>query len=66
MKNIRKITAFMLAFAAIALSACENGGNEAVTEASSETVTASEETAVTEAEETTAESTETTVSKESS
>lgn len=40
MKNIRKITAFMLAFAAIALSACGNGGNEAVTEASDETVTA--------------------------
>lgn len=66
MKNIRKITAFMLAFAAIALSACGDGGNEAVTEASSETVTASEETAVTEPEKTTAESTETTVSEESS
>ena len=66
MKNIRKITAFMLAFAAIALSACGNGGNEAVTETTSETVTASEETAVTEPEETTAESTETTVSEESS
>lgn len=66
MKNIRKITAFMLAFATIALSACGNGGNEAVTEASSETVTASEETAVTEPEETTAESTETTVSEKSS
>lgn len=65
MKNIRKITAFMLAFAAIALSACGNGGNEAVTEDSSETVTASEETTVTEPEETTAESTETTVSEES-
>lgn len=63
MKNIRKITAFMLAFAAIALSAC---GSEAVTEDSSETITASEETTVTEPEETTAESTETTVSEESS
>lgn len=63
MKNIRKITAFMLAFAAIALSAC---GNEAVTETSSETVTASEESTVTETEETTAESTETSVSEESS
>ena len=66
MKNIRKITAFMLAFAAIALSACGDGGNEAVTETTPETVTASEETAVTEPEETTAESTETTVSEESS
>lgn len=66
MKNIRKITAFILAFAAIALSACGSGGNEAVTEASSETVTASEETSVTEAEETTAESTETSVSEENS
>lgn len=54
----------MLAFAAIALSACGNGGNEAVTETTPETVTASEETAVSEAEETTAESTETTVSEE--
>lgn len=66
MKNIRKITAFMLAFAAIALSACGSGENEAVTETTPETVTASEETAVSEAEETTAESTETTVSEESS
>lgn len=66
MKNIRKITAFILAFAAIALSACGNGESEAVTEASSETVTASEETVVTESEKTTAESTETTVSEESS
>ena len=63
MKNIRKITAFMLAFAAIALSACGNGGKEAVTETTTETVTASEETAVSEAEETTAESTETTVNE---
>lgn len=54
MKNIRKITAFMLAFAAVALSACGNDGNEAVTETTPETVTASEETAVTEPEETTA------------
>lgn len=63
MKNIRKITAFMLAFAAIALSACGNDGKEAVTETSPETVTASEETTVTEPEETTAESTETTVNE---
>ncbi len=66
MKNIRKITAFMLAFAAVALSACGDGGNEAVTETTPETVTASEGTAVTEPEGTTAESTETTVSEESS
>lgn len=56
MKNKRKIAAFMLAFAAIALSACGNGGNGTVTETTPETVTASEETTVTEAEETTAES----------
>ena len=55
----------MLAFAAIALSACGNGGKEAVTETSPETVTASEETTVTEPEETTAESTETTVNESS-
>lgn len=66
MKNKRKITAFMLAFAAIALSACGNGGNVTVTETTPETVTASEETTVTEAEETTSESAETSVSEESS
>lgn len=63
MKNIRKITAFMLAFASIALSACGNGGNGTVMETSPETVTASEETTVTEPEETTVESTETTVNE---
>lgn len=61
MKSIKKITAFMLAFAMIMLSACGKDPAEEVTDTSSETtetVTISEETAVSETAETTESKTE--------
>lgn len=60
MKDLEKITAFMLAFAAIALSACGNGGVEA--ESTPETVRTVETTVTAESE--TETQAETTVSEE--